>query len=128
MYYEKDVLSYLVLDLVMEERMEERIEKRIEKRVVPLSLNVCSSSGVTRSYGWTSLKMSEREKNLYLKKFLPRILTEEVGLRHQYVGVNVMLATAVLKRDGRRSWCDRQIRCSSTVSFEFEFQKFVKFG
>ena len=119
MYYEKDVLSYLVLDLVMEER--------IEKRVVPLSLNICSSSGVTRSFGWTSLKMSERAKSLYLKKFLPRILTEEVGLGHQYVGVNVMLATAVLERDGR-SWCDRQMRCSSTLSFDFEFQTFVKFG
>ena len=95
-YRTENRIEYIVLNLLRRRQEEEEEEKE-----VPFNLSICSSSGITRSFGLISLKMEKQEQRAYLEVFLRNIVREECGLQHQYVGVRVRKMVATLHRDGQ---------------------------
>ena len=74
-YHSEDTKKYRVLNLLYTEGTN---RNGIEQER-PFDLSICSSSGITRSWGFTSIKMKDPEKLMYLKEFLCHVVREECG-------------------------------------------------
>ena len=98
-FYEHDTVEYTVLNLLLRDNNNNG-DKIYE---VPFDLSLCSSSGITRSYGWTSVKMNRNDKIYYLKEFLPKIIAQEnQATYHSFIGVKELIMSVELMNDDEK--------------------------
>ena len=90
--YASDVVQYTVLNVLRRSKNDDTVQE------IPFDLSLCSSSGITRSFGWTSVKMPRKDKRRYLQEFLPLVLQEELGAEHCFVGVKELNMRVELNR------------------------------